>query len=67
MMKSERIGMAMERVVIVHLWSHVWDDMDASPLEVGLMLPPLLVTGGSPSNPTIFLRLRLVIQKVREE
>lgn len=60
MMKSERIGMAMERVMTVHLWSHVWGALDIWPLVVPSMLPPLAVIGGSPPNPTIFLGLDLV-------
>lgn len=58
--KTERIGMAMASVVIVHSWSHVWD---AFPLDVGLMLPPSAVIGGLPSNPTIFPRTRSVCIK----
>lgn len=52
MMKSERIGMAMETVVTAHLWSHVRYALDDS--------PPLAVTGRLSPIPTIFLGVRLI-------
>ena len=54
-MKSERIGMAMESVVTVHLWSHVWDALDAVPSDVGSVLPLWAVTGALLPGPIIFL------------
>ena len=58
MRKSDRIGMAMERVVTRQLWSHVWGAVDTFAPDVGSMLA---VTGGLASDPSISLGLGLVV------
>ena len=45
---SERIGMATERLITAHLWSHGSDPRYG-------WLPLLAVVGGMPSSPTILL------------
>ena len=59
MMKSERTGMATERVMTRHSWLQPDE-------ELGLMLPRFAVMGGSPAAPTIFLGFGLGWWKVRE-
>ena len=51
-MKSRSNGMAMERVMTMHLWSH-FGDLEVFPRVVESTL--CAVAGGSPANPTIFL------------
>ena len=61
--KSEGIGVAMERVTTEQSWSQVWDGSDAFPPDVGSMLVPFAVTGGTLPDPIIFLGLGLVVLK----
>ena len=63
MMKSARMGMAMERVMIVQSWPHVGDALDGF---MGLMLLPLAGRGGSPCIPTMFFGFRLAFCKTRK-
>ena len=63
MKKSERIEMAMARMTTEQSWSQVWDGPDAFPSDVGSMLVPFAVTGGTPLDPIIFLGLGLVVLK----